>query len=485
MLLSSTVITNRWLAFLLVSGLLVLLWTLSPTTNWFKPHSEPIWGSTASEVSKTDTAALPPDYAPAGPASIECAKRYGTLFLESTSNASAQYCSEDSRSRLTCFRSHLDDKTNSFCLGSPAEFDHSTKKFNLGCDLRNLTEDEVAAGVPELSVFPTSYWYETGTKLILDRHVDLHAEVKSIALNAKSPRNFTVLVRREQPVDNLWHHFMQLSAVFFTLDVFQMASDPATGRALFQTEDIANAQVVIFDNHPDGPFYDQWTAFAGRGVVRAKDLPTSSTPTPESIIVPLTGAANPLWKGDWEPGTCEGSSLLRVFAQRMAHFYSVPDSPPLPPDRPLVLTFISRKEKRSLIDKDSYIRALKTRYPRLEISLVDFASLTFAEQIATVRRTDILAGVHGAGLAHSMFLPPDSALAEIMPVDFHHKGFRNLAKRLGHRYFTTHATAHENYTTSKGWQYDDVWIEQARFEALIDAAVKSMYHRGLLDMDVN
>ena len=124
--------------------------------------------------------------------------------------------------------------------------------------------------------------------------------------------------------------------------------------------------------------------------------------------------------------------------------------------RPLTLTFISRKEKRSLIDKDIYIDKLKTLYPNVQINLVDFANLTFFQQIETVRKTDILAGVHGAGLGHSMLLPPKSAVVEIMPVDFNHKGFRNLAKRLGHKYFTTHANRHENVGTAKGRQFDDV-----------------------------
>ena len=84
-----------------------------------------------------------------------------------------------------------------------------------------------------------------------------------------------------------------------------------------------------------------------------------------------------------------------------------------------------------------------------------------------------------------MFLPPGSTVVEIMPHGFNHKGFRNLARAMGHRYFTTHATEHANYTTNKGWQYDDVFIEQDRFNGLVDPAIKSMYHRGLRNDDIN
>lgn len=483
MLLPSTVITNRWLAFLLAAALLFVLWNFSPARTWVALPSHrsllPGWAGESSPKPST----LPPDYAPSHPVSSDCDRRYGTLFLETASNTSVQYCSPDSASRLICLRSHLGDKIDSTCLGTPARFDGDSQKFDLDCKLRPLTDSERELGVPDVASFP-SYWYETGTKLILDRHVNLEAGHDAVA-GKGLPRKFTILVRREQPVDNLWHHFMQLGAVFFTLDLFQMATDPGTGRPMYQPEDIANTQVMVFDGHADGPFYDQWKAFAGRGVVRANDPSAAeSSVDPETIIVPLPGSANPLWSGDWGPDTCENSQLLHVFAKRMANFYGVKDEVQ-PPDRPLVLTFISRNEKRSLVNKEQYIDGLKNLYPEVQINLVDFASLTFAEQIATVRKTDILAGIHGAGLGHGMFLPPNSALAEIMPVDFNHKGFRNMAKRIGHKYFTTHAIKHENYTTSKGWQYDNVFIEQDRFNGLIGAAIKSMYHRGLLNKDIN
>ena len=138
-----------------------------------------------------------------------------------------------------------------------------------------------------------------------------------------------------------------------------------------------------------------------------------------------------------------------------------------------------------MINKEAYINDLKILYPDVEINLVNFTSLSFREQLRTIRKINILAGIYGTGLTHGIFLQPSSIMVEIMPIDFNHKGFRNLAKNLGHRYFTTHAIKYANYTTSKGWQYDDIFIEQDYFNGLIDAAIKSMYHRGLRNDNVN
>ena len=426
---------------------------------------------------------LPPAYSQTARHPNRCAERLGVPFIQNASNTSFNYCSGASSSTLSCFRTHAStERIDSFCIGTPAVFDRQDKKFRLGCALNNLTEQQVNAGIPAVTQFPY-YWYETGPRVILDKHVYLDP-ASTIRLGHGLLKKYTILVRREAAIDNVFHHFMQIFSVFLTLDVLQLVLDPVTGKPFFRPEDIENTRVVIFDDHDEGPFYDQWTAFAKRPSKRRQELHMDETTTPENIIIPLSGAANPFWQDDWVPNYCGKSTLLQVFSQRMLSFYNVSDEPE-PPDRPLVVTFIDRTEKRSLINKKTYIEDLKLLYPDVKITLVNFATLPFAEQLETIRKTDILAGVHGAGLTHGIFLPSLSTVVEIMPPKLNHKGFRNLAKTSGHRYFTTHAIEHDNYTTEKGWQYDDVFIEQDRFNDLIGTAIKSMYHRGLRNDDVN
>ena len=48
-----------------------------------------------------------------------------------------------------------------------------------------------------------------------------------------------------------------------------------------------------------------------------------------------------------------------------------------------------------------------------DVRVVDFARLTFAEQLREVREADLLVGIHGAGLSHVMFMSDGATLVEL------------------------------------------------------------------------
>ena len=109
----------------------------------------------------------------------------------------------------------------------------------------------------------------------------------------------------------------------------------------------------------------------------------------------------------------------------------------------------------------------RDRY-NVDVRAVNMASLTFKEQLIVIRSTNILIGMHGAGLSHIMFLPeeagafplrfqnwlctpelqwqsrsecltywktPAAVVLEMFPEHVHSKKhFRNLARWRGHSY---------------------------------------------------
>jgi hypothetical protein len=93
-----------------------------------------------------------------------------------------------------------------------------------------------------------------------------------------------------------------------------------------------------------------------------------------------------------------------------------------------VLTLIQRKDYAADIvggttgrlthgrisNLDEVLGVLHYEYSdRLKLQIVDFAVLSFQEQVAIGRGTDILLGAHGAGLTHMLWMKPGSSVVEI------------------------------------------------------------------------
>lgn len=405
-----------------------------------------------------------------------CNDRFGIQYLQGLSEKSTTYCTENSASFLTCFHSRTakEGRTDSFCVGEGSSFKDG--RFGLDCRARELSSEEVSWRTPGIGNL-AHYWYNTGPGAIVRDYVNLSAPTTH---RPAENSNYTILMRREENIFNPWHSLMEIFSLSMTLDVLYMTLNPHSQSAFLDPG--VKPRIVILDQYTKGPYWDLWTLFATGGIDKMEDSKMGAT---ENIIIPLAGGSNPFWQGDWEEHACSISPLLRVFSNRILDFYHVPHEPVID-DRPLVLTFIDRREKRRLINTDSHIKALQHQFPAIKIQSVDFASISFEEQVQISSETDILVGVHGAGLTHAMFQRPGSTLVEIIPKDFSFKGFRNLAKLAGHQYFSAHATRDiERSSDAKSdWQHDDVYFEEDRFLHLLEIAIKSLYHRGRRAEDV-
>jgi protein O-GlcNAc transferase len=421
---------------------------------------------------------LPPEYNLEPYNTPFCAERFGREYLERLRNSFTGYCTPDSASNLTCFHSHMasDSRIDTFCIGRSAVFDFTDRKFSLGCNLRALTPNETSASIPEFSAL-RSYWYDTGPRTVFDKVVKMDANLAVPSTTA----NYTILIKREGAF-NVWHCLMEIWSLTMSLDVLRMVIEPNEDAPFFVASDAENTQILILDDLENGPYFDLWTLFAKRPVIRLNDI--SEDTNIENIIVPLPGASNPLWQGDWDIHACERSELLRTFTHRVLDFYQIDAWAPHSGD--LVLTYVDRKESRRLADHVSYFEELKATIPHVKVQIIDFAAISFKEQLQIIHETDVLVGVHGAGLTHGMFLREGSVMVEILPPDLTHKGFRNLAGVMGHTYLSTHATKPPETNSKDGnWHTEDVFLEKDRFIDLMEVAIKTLYNKGLRNYDVN
>lgn len=287
------------------------------------------------------------------------------------------------------------------------------------------------------------YWYETGPRTIIDKFADFGPHMQPLPQGSRELGTNIILVKREGET-NPWHSLMEIMSLSMTLDVLQMTPrdgpGPEGGLPFLAPEDGENTQVVILDDRGDGPFFDLWRLFAKKPTIRLADLAAETDIL--DIIIPLPGGSNPVWRGDWEPNDCGHSDLLRSFSWRVLHHIGIAEEPRKSSRDSVVVTFIHRLGTRKLVDVEGHLAALQHRYTdaHASIQLIDLAALPFDEQVRVVHDSDVLAGVHGAGLTHGLWMRERSVMVEILPEDFKHKGFRNLAGALGHSYFSTHGS---------------------------------------------
>lgn len=162
-----------------------------------------------------------------GQDSVFCHVRFSTKFLDDFRRRKVQYCSDESTSSLTCFHtvnsgSFTAGSIDSFCIAQHSNvFDVQRQKFASSCQVRDLSDKEIAAGMLPFEDIQ-SYQYLTGPKYMLKEWIDL-AEIpqgsKSLtdadgnwSQNVQAGghgRSFVILLKRE--VDgNVWHCLNEL-----------------------------------------------------------------------------------------------------------------------------------------------------------------------------------------------------------------------------------------------------------------------------------
>ncbi|KAJ0327731.1 hypothetical protein COL5a_005704 [Colletotrichum fioriniae] len=431
------------------------------------------------------------------PESEFCAKRFGPRYLNELRDQRIQYCSADSSANLTCFHSHTqsNDNRDSFCIGQGAVLDRESGTFNLDCAVRKPTGNESSYGIIPFSNI-RNYWYDTGPGFLFQNFVNVKAGASPSSVtqapSSLESRPFTILVKREGH-SNIWHSLMEIWSMVMSLDVLRLSREDGDLNKPFFTipGDVPRTQVVFLDNQEEGPLYPLWGMFAGREPLRLSKVledPAQAqalAETPQNIIVPLAGGSNPLWQNDWEERDCKDAPLLKVFTRRVMQQFGVEFETGRRQGKPLNVTLIDRRGSRKLLDQDVLLDAAREAFPDANFQAIDLGAVNFSEQLRIVQSTDILVGVHGAGLTHTMFLRENgAAVVEIQPSSMSHKGFRNVAQMLGHKYFSTHADMVGHDDDDKGrkrglvrrdrWHWADIRIEEGAFLELIGQAVEAM-----------
>mmetsp|Transcript_30022 Transcript_30022/g.28699 ORF Transcript_30022/g.28699 Transcript_30022/m.28699 type:complete len:155 (-) Transcript_30022:228-692(-) len=104
----------------------------------------------------------------------------------------------------------------------------------------------------------------------------------------------------------------------------------------------------------------------------------------------------------------------------------------------------------------------------VNVNVVDTSHMTFSDQLKLVRSTNILIGIHGAGLMLIMFAAEEAVVIEMHPSYRQDRHFRHAARMTGKIYMPLRSLQRETCIGTS----DDVIIPVIEFTTLIDGAVR-------------
>uniref|UniRef100_A0A1D1ZP74 Glycosyltransferase 61 catalytic domain-containing protein n=1 Tax=Auxenochlorella protothecoides TaxID=3075 RepID=A0A1D1ZP74_AUXPR len=250
---------------------------------------------------------------------------------------------------------------------------------------------------------------------------------------APEPRPTLFVTREVREHANLFHCLTDLLNAFLTL---RMLGWQTWG-------------VLLLDDHPPGPFDELWARLHARGggeggdlvltggaklppVPRLSDITGPKRPLYTAAAFPPPGYTSLLFAHLYEPSSCPHPTPL--FADFRAFLLGLFDPARRTLGRPLAaaasdafnVLVVSRRPgqgrrrvARQLANEEELVDALRAldglEGRAVAVHLLDLAGLALEQQLARIAQTDLLVGMHGAGLAHALLARPGTALLELWP----------------------------------------------------------------------
>ena len=107
-----------------------------------------------------------------------------------------------------------------------------------------------------------------------------------------------------------------------------------------------------------------------------------------------------------------------------------------------------KKFQRVLKNEGKLVTALRMSFPRVNVTVAHMESLDICTQVHLAHDSDVLMGVHGAGLVHLWWLQEDALALELNPdFEIDNPSFKMLARLTGRRYRSVEATGSANLVT--------------------------------------
>jgi len=254
-------------------------------------------------------------------------------------------------------------------------------------------------------------------------------------------------------------------------------------------EDPRKVRILLADGHPVSPFDSAWRHIFNphHPVLRKGDL-LGRRVCLRRVVFALYGYASPMTINWFRPDPCKTSAWLASFAQQVLSSYSMQEPSSRPFSSPLLkpnVTLILREDyvahprdqgggkRHNKISNPEELLNVMKNIPEINAQTVQMAFLSFEEQLALVRNTNIFIGMHGAGLTFLPFLSDDAVVIELVPKQGMQKyHFQNLAAWSGKGFIMWRNAIPGNEPNA----FETI-VDAGQFKSLIEKAVKMLKDR--------
>ena len=230
--------------------------------------------------------------------------------------------------------------------------------------------------------------------------------------------DFTIIVKRYEYV-NLYHSMTDFYNAFLVMRYFQKSPH--------------DTKILFFDAHPKGSLDSVWTTMFN-SASRVSQLKTVSRY--KHAVWNSPGYESPMYDYD----VLERIPLIEDFHRFFLNQHGILTESDLDCKR-LRLVVIWRRDyvahprnpsgniERKIWNEKELLDAAKNTSFFSSVIGVQLDKMAMKRQLSLIANADILAGMHGAGLTHTLFLPSHGGLIELFPSYFPELGhFKALAR---------------------------------------------------------
>ena len=265
-------------------------------------------------------------------------------------------------------------------------------------------------------------------------------------------RKPTIFMKLDDP-GNMFHHFCDFINLFISQHV--------NGSYSFKDEDsvIRDVNMIHWSSssnlYLDTIFGETWKVFTNSHLQQISNFIGKRVCFHDVVFSMPPRNPSALYYNSRFPEGCHTSQLVRAFSKRVLEGLQV--NRRTSDLHEIKVTFLSRSTKFRRVVNEGYLVSAAEKMGNVSVTLIDYnwREMSFLQQLEMTVNTDILIGMHGAGLTHFMFLPPWAVGFELFNCE--DAGcYKDLAALSGIKYMT--------------------WEDHSKFEAVEKSSDSELRH---------